>query len=97
MRLREYTTELYGYLTFYEGRPGEYQLARIDSLKHELDDVTKQFDEFMAEDVQPANQALARKNLDPVRAQPRSEWDKTNAVANLDTWNTKGVGVERER
>ena len=97
LRLREYTTELYGNLTSYEGRPGEYQLARIDSLKHELDDVAKQFDDFMAKDVQPVNQALARKKLDPIHGLARADWDKTNAVANLDTGSRRVVGGERDR
>ena len=31
-RIREHTTQLYGELNNYEGRPADYQLARIDSL-----------------------------------------------------------------
>jgi hypothetical protein len=71
-------------------------VARIDSLKRELDDVVKQFDDFMTKEVTPLNQALARKKLDPVRALPRAEWEKTNAVADLDNGNMRVVG-ERER
>jgi photosystem II stability/assembly factor-like uncharacterized protein len=97
LRLREYAIELYDTLTYYEGRPGDYQVARIDSLKRELDDVVKQFDDFLAKDVTPLNQALARKKLDPVRALPRTEWEKTSSVADLDNGNMRVVGRERER
>ncbi len=97
LRLREYAIELYDTLTNYEGRPGDYQVARIDSLKRELDDVVKQFDEFMTKEVAPLNQALARKKLDPVRALPRAEWEKTSSVADLDTANMRIVGRERDR
>ena len=96
LRLREYAIELYDTLTGYEGRPGDYQVARIDSLKRELDDVVKQFDEFMTKEVAPLNQVLARKKLDPVRALPRAEWEKTSSVADLDAGNMRFVGRERE-
>jgi hypothetical protein len=80
LRIREKTTGLYGALVFYEGRPGDYQVARIDSLKHELDDVVKEFDAFLAKDVEPVNRALTKKKLEPVHPLSRPDWDKTNAV-----------------
>src|SRR6058998_3851477 len=43
-RIREKTTQLYGAILNYEGRPGDYQIARIDSLKKELGDVAAEFD-----------------------------------------------------
>jgi photosystem II stability/assembly factor-like uncharacterized protein len=80
-RIREKTTELYGTLTGYEGRPGDYQLARIDSLKHELADVSNEFDAFLAKDLAEANRSLARKKMDPVRPLSRDDWDKANGVS----------------
>jgi len=50
-RIREKTTGLYGTFIGYEGRPADYQVARIDSLKHELDDVMAEFAAFVAKDV----------------------------------------------
>src|SRR5207244_12764254 len=38
-RIREKTTQLYGAVLNYEGRPGDNQMARINSLKTERDDV----------------------------------------------------------
>ena len=78
-RIREKTTQLYGALVSYEGRPADYQVARIDSLKRELDDVVKEFDAFVAKDIQEANAALAKKKLETIHPRTRQEWDKANS------------------
>ena len=36
-RLREHTDKLYGAILSYEGKPADYQVARIDSLRRELE------------------------------------------------------------
>jgi len=77
-RIREKAADVYGDITFYEGRPGDYQVARIDSLKRELDDVAKQFDDFVAKDVREANASLEKKKLQPVQAISREQWNKAN-------------------
>ena len=79
LRLREKTTELYGNLTFYEGRPGDYQVARIDSLKHEFEDVVKEFDAFTAKDLRDANAALTKKKIAAIQPLTREDWDKANS------------------
>jgi photosystem II stability/assembly factor-like uncharacterized protein len=77
-RIREKTAALYGAINEYEGRPGEYQVARIDSLTEELDDVTKQFDTFAANELPKVNTALEKKKLQPIHPLTREEWDKAN-------------------
>ncbi|HTS11285.1 MAG TPA: hypothetical protein VMH00_04135 [Candidatus Limnocylindrales bacterium] len=77
-RIREKTTGLYGAITFYDGRPADYQVARIDSLKHELDDVTKDFDALVAKDLADVNASLTKKKMQPVHDMTRAEWDKAN-------------------
>jgi photosystem II stability/assembly factor-like uncharacterized protein len=77
-RIREKTTALYGTLAFYEGRPSDYQVARIGSLKHELDDVSAEFDGFVAKDLAEANTTLTHKKLEPIHPLSRAEWDKSN-------------------
>ncbi len=77
-RIREKTTGLYGVLTGYEGRPSDYQLSRIDSLKHELEDVANEFDSLTAKELPEVNRSLARKKLEPIRPLSREEWDKAN-------------------
>jgi photosystem II stability/assembly factor-like uncharacterized protein len=78
-RIREKTSQLYGAITGYEGRPGDYQLARIDSLKQELQDVTKEFDAFTAKELPDVNASLAKKKLQPIRPLTRDQWDKANS------------------
>ncbi len=57
-RLREYTDELYGDISSYDGKPTDYQLARIDALKRETDEVAASFDTFEKNDLAKANDAL---------------------------------------
>ena len=78
-RIREKTAHIYGALVSYEGRPADYQAARIDSLKRELDDVMKEFEAFVARDIQEANTALAKKKAEALHPLTREEWDKANA------------------
>ncbi|MBX6421179.1 MAG: sialidase [Nevskia sp.] len=68
LRLREYTDELYGAILSYEGRPADYQLARIDALKRELADAQGQFDELLSQDLPPLNRALQNRKLPALEA-----------------------------
>lgn len=60
-RLREHTDQLYGAILSYEGKPGGYQMANIDALRKELDDVTKEFEQLIAKDLPAVNGALKAK------------------------------------
>ena len=77
-RIREKTTDLYGKVVNYEGRPADYQIARIESLTHELNDVIQEFEAFIAKELPPVNQALATKRLEPIKPLSREDWDKAN-------------------
>jgi len=74
-RIREKTTQLYGAILNYEGRPGDYQLARIDSLKKELEDVAAEFDAFVAKELPAVNKTLSQKKLVPIQLIDRKAWD----------------------
>jgi photosystem II stability/assembly factor-like uncharacterized protein len=52
-RIREHLDHVYGAVNGWEGRPARYQIDRIDALKRELADVTKEVDEIVAKDVRP--------------------------------------------
>ena len=78
-RIREKTTQLYGSLNGYEGRPGDYQLARIDSLKKELGDVETAFDAFVAKELPAVNKSLAKHKLAAIQPLTRKDWDAANA------------------
>jgi photosystem II stability/assembly factor-like uncharacterized protein len=69
-RLREHTDLLYGAILSYEGKPGDYQIARIDALRRELDDVTKEFQQLIAKDLPTLNDALKAKSQPVIAAPP---------------------------
>jgi hypothetical protein len=79
IRIREYTTELYGDILNYEGRPTDYQSARIDSLKKELADVSTQFDAFASKDLPAINKSLAQKKIEAIHSISRAAWDAANS------------------
>ncbi len=66
IRIRENTDDVYGALMSYEGKPAGYQLARVDSLSRELDDVQHAMDGIESKDLAPINAALVKKGLKPI-------------------------------
>ncbi|MDR3389448.1 MAG: hypothetical protein P4L92_20580 [Rudaea sp.] len=62
-RLREHMDQLYGAIMSYDGKPSDYQLARIDALKRELADVATDFSNFEKSDLARANDALKARQL----------------------------------
>src|SRR6202030_1529211 len=69
-RLREHTDQLYGAILTWEGNPGDYQIARIEALRKELGDVTKDFEQVVAKDWPALNDALKAKGKEPIPAPP---------------------------
>jgi photosystem II stability/assembly factor-like uncharacterized protein len=78
IRIREKAAEVYGNLADYEGRPGDYEVARIDGLKHELDDVAGEFGAFAAKDLQDVNASLAKKKMEVIHPLSREDWNKAD-------------------
>jgi photosystem II stability/assembly factor-like uncharacterized protein len=79
IRIREKTTELYGDILNYEGRPTDYQSARIDSLKKELADVSTQFDAFASQELPAISKSLAQKKIEAIHPVTRAAWDAANS------------------
>ncbi len=78
-RLRENLADLYGNVNGYEGRPSATQVARADVLAHELGDIEKDFDAWLAQELAGLNSELTRKNLETIKLLTREEWDAKNA------------------
>ncbi|HEV2114031.1 MAG TPA: glycosyl hydrolase, partial [Terriglobales bacterium] len=94
-RIREKTTQLYGNITNYEGRPADYQVARIGSLTHELNDVMEEFSKSITSQLAEVNQALAAKNLEAITPQTREQWNKESGDDD-DAGAAKSGGDRRE-
>lgn len=77
-RLREYLSNLYGDIVFYEGRPSQTQIERADTLSRSLADVVKDFDDWAAKNLSGINSALTKKQLEPIKQLTREEWEKAN-------------------
>lgn len=74
-RLREYLTELYSSVIYYEGRPTQMQVMRTDAISRELADVVRDFDAWSARELNGLNSALVGKQLPPIKVLTRSEWE----------------------
>ncbi len=74
-RLREFLSDLYGNVVFYEGRPSQTQMERANALGRELDDVVKNFDTWLAQELAGVNSALATKRLEPIKPLTHEEWE----------------------
>jgi photosystem II stability/assembly factor-like uncharacterized protein len=74
-RLREYLTELYTSVIYYEGRPTQMQVMRTDAIGRELNDVVRDFDAWSARELNGLNSALAAKQLPPIKVLTRPEWE----------------------
>jgi photosystem II stability/assembly factor-like uncharacterized protein len=68
-RLREHTDQLYGAILNFEGRPADYQVARIAALESELADITASFDALSADSLPGLNSELLKRKL-PALAWP---------------------------
>ena len=79
-RLREYLTDLYGGVIFYDGPPSATELQSADALARELADVTRDFDAWLTRTLPGINAALTKKKLDAVPVMTRAQWDAANSA-----------------
>jgi hypothetical protein len=73
-RLREHLDDVYGALLSYEGRPGDYQEARVTALERELNDVEARTKTLIGSDLPRLNEALKREQLEPITADAAARW-----------------------
>jgi len=78
-RIREKATQLYGAILNYEGRPTDYQTARIESLKKELEDVAGEFDALVTKELPAMNKSLSQKKTRAHPAHRPKAWDAADA------------------
>jgi hypothetical protein len=75
-RLREFLTDLYFGVVFYEGRPTAMQTMRADALKRELGDVVAELDAWTGKELPGINEALTSKGQPKIDLLQRSAWEK---------------------
>jgi photosystem II stability/assembly factor-like uncharacterized protein len=78
-RLREFLSDLYGNVVFYEGRPSQTQVERTDVLGRELTDIVNDFDAWLTKELTRVNSDLAKKKLETIKPLTREEWEKKDA------------------
>jgi hypothetical protein len=75
-RIRELLGQLYGTVNGYEGRPGNYQAAREESLAHELEDVVGDFQKLTQKELPGINAGLKKKKAEAITVLTEAEWRK---------------------
>jgi hypothetical protein len=74
-RLREHTDQLYGAITSWDGPPATYQLANIDALRAELNDITSSFEQLSSGQLPVLNKALEGKGGHALSVPPPTAFD----------------------
>jgi len=69
-RLREHTDQLFAAILSYEGKPADYQVARIEALRRELTDVTGDFEKLLSNDLPKLNESLRAKGQPELEPPP---------------------------
>jgi len=75
-RIREHLGGLYGDVNGYEGRPTDYQVARTESLGHELEDVIADFHKLTDKELSGINADLKKKKLESISVLSEADWEK---------------------
>ena len=73
-RLREHLAYVYDAILSYEGRPGDYQVARVAALERELKEVEERAAALAAKDLPALNEKLRAEKLAPIAERPEAEF-----------------------
>jgi hypothetical protein len=99
-RLREYTGDLYGDISQYEGRPTDEQVARAEVLRRQLDDVVGELNALAAKQLPDINRQLQQKNLKPISVEAEEQWQKaageTTSANAVIASRTRQIGRDQE-
>lgn len=97
VRIREYTTEVYGDVNGYEGRPTDEAVARADVLGRELEDVIKDFNQLTSSKLPAINAGLSKKKLESIEPLSQQQWDKIHAGDSGGTSSSGAMTKIQER
>ena len=65
------------------GKPTDYQVARTESLGHELEDVVVEFQKLTEKELPGINAGLKKKKLDSVTVLAEGDWQKKHAESSI--------------
>jgi hypothetical protein len=88
-RIREHLGTLYGDVNNYEGRPTDYQVARAESLSHELEDVVADFRKLTDKELPEINAALKKKKLESISVLTEADWEKQHEESSAKSAGAK--------
>jgi hypothetical protein len=91
-RIRELLGQLYGAVTGYDGKPTDYQVARTESLGHELQDVIDNFQKQTQNALPGINTRLKKKKLEVITVLAEADWQKKRAESSAPG----GAGMRAE-
>jgi photosystem II stability/assembly factor-like uncharacterized protein len=77
-RLTERVAELYGSINSYPGRPGKSQLARVQVLTDEIDQVQNKFNEFKGAKLERINAALSKAGQPVITVKSETDFRNTS-------------------
>jgi hypothetical protein len=89
-RIREHLGQLYGAVTGYDGKPTDYQVARTESLGHELQDVIDDFQKLTQKSLTGINAGLKKKKLEAIAVMAEADWQKKKEE---ESSMTEGAGM----
>jgi sugar-specific transcriptional regulator TrmB len=95
-RIREHIGNLYGDVNGYEGRPGDYQVARAESLTRELEDIVTDFRKRMDKDLAELNASLKKKKMEAISVLSEADWQKQHENGGSATQSTSREAFERD-
>ncbi len=82
-RIREHLGQLYGSVAGYDGKPTDYQVARTESLGHELQDVIDDFQKLTQKDLPGINSGLKKKKMEAISVLAEADWQKKKEESSL--------------
>ena len=91
-RIREHLGQLYGAVTGYDGKATDYQVARAESLGHELQDVIDDFQKLTQKQLAGINAGLKKKKLEAISVLAEVDWQKKNEESSV----AAGAGMRAE-
>jgi photosystem II stability/assembly factor-like uncharacterized protein len=80
-RIRELMGQLYAAIAGYDGKPTDYQIARTESLGHELEDVIGDFKKLTEKDLPAIDKGLKKKKLEAIPVLVEADWQKTKEAS----------------